>query len=450
MKLLVKDRNFYKDFFRLTLAVAFQNVVMYSVNLADNIMLGSYSADALAGSALAGQLQFILQMTVTGLGEGALVLSSRYWGEKDIPAVKRMAAVGLACASAVTLIMWALVFLFPGSILGLLTNDPGTIAEGVKYIKIVCFSYPFYMLTSMLIITLRSVETVKIGVIINLSTLFVKIFLNYFFIFGNMGFPELGSRGAALSTVAVRILESAIVLAYCLWFDKKIRIRLRDFFSFDMPLFRLYAKIGLPVFFSSFLWGIAQTIQTGVLGHMGKEAIIAASISGTVFSVVSVAVYGSSSATGVIIGRMIGAGEQDKVRSYSKTLQFMYLIIGLLSGLCLFVVKDIVVGFYDISGSELALTISFMTILSITLAGTAYQVPCLGGIVRSGGDTKFVLYNDLIWMWLIVLPLSSLAAFVFDLSPVIVFFILKCDQLTKCAVAFIKVNCGKIIKTFES
>ena len=130
-------------------------------------------------------------------------------------------------------------------------------------------------------------------------------------------------------------------------------------------------------------------------------------------------------------------------------MQLLFLGLGLVSGLALFLVKDAIIGLYAIDAAAREMALQFMTVLSITLVGTAYQMPCLTGVVRSGGDTNFVFYNDLIWMWLIVLPASYLAAFVWNASPLVVFAILKCDQVTKCLVAAVKINRFKWVKKFH-
>jgi len=449
LKNLTRDKGFYKSFFYLTLTVALQNVIVYGVNLADNIMLGSYSDNALAGSALANQIQFLLQMMVGGIGEGVMVLSSRFWGEKNMEKIRRTAAVGLAGAAVVTLTLFTLVFFFPELVIGFLTDNPEARAEGVRYIKVVSLSYPFFMITTTLLTLLRSVETVRIGLVTNIITLFTNITLNYLLIFGKAGLPELGGVGAALATLIARAIETAVVLVYLFCIDKKLSVRPKDLFRYDGAIFRLYLKIGSPVFLSGFFWGIAQSFQTAILGHMGKAAINANSVAAAVFSVISVFSYAAASASGVLIAKTIGEGKIDLVRPYTKTMQLLYLGFGAVSGTALFLIKDLIVGFYAIDGDSRALALQFMTVLSITLFGTSYQVSCLTGIVRGGGDTRFVFINDLIWMWLIVIPGAYLAAFVFNASPLWVFFILKCDQLTKCVVAVIKTNSFNWIKKFS-
>jgi putative MATE family efflux protein len=449
MSLFVREKSFYKTFFMLTIIIGLQNIITFGVNLSDNLMIGGYSESALSGVAIANQIQFVLQMLVMGVGEGLVIMASRYWGAKDIESIKKISSIGIRLSILVGLIMWAVAFFFPQSLLSLFTNDKSVISEGTKFVQIICFSYIFFSITSILLATLRSVETVKIGFILSSTTLIINVCLNYLFIYGHFGFPSLGVQGAAIATLSARIIELIIVCIYVKRFEQKIYLKLRDLFIFEMGLFKHYVNIGSPIVMSNFIWGVAMATQTSILGHMGAVAIAANSIATTIFQIVSVVVFASASATTVIIGKTIGEGRLDKIIAYAKTLQMLYLIIGLCTGVLLFITKDHVLDYYTISAEARVLALQFMTVLSITVCGTAYQMPSLTGIVRSGGDTKFVLYNDTIFMWLIVLPASALCAFVFDLSPLITFICLKSDQILKCFVAIIKVNRFRWIRAFD-
>lgn len=444
----MQDKAFYRSFFRLTWIIALQNVISFSVNLSDNIMLGGYSESALSGVALANQLQFLLQMLVMGVGEGVVILSSRAWGARDIRTIKKVSSIGMRLALGLALLLWLAVFLFPHGCLSLFTNEDRVIAEGAKYLQIIGFSYLFFAATNLLLASLRSVETVRVGFILSLSTLIINVCLNYLLIYGHFGFPAWGVRGSAAATLTARIIELAIVVGYLKRVDQKIKFALRDFFQFNREIFKQYLSVGSPILASNALWGLAMAVQSGILGHMGEAAIAANSIATTIFQIVSVVTYASASATAVIIGKTIGAGHPEKIKPYAQTLQMLYLIIGLGTGAVLFLIKDVVLGFYAISPESKALALQFMTVLSITAVGTAYQMPVLTGIVRSGGDTKFVLYNDLIFMWLIVLPSAFLCAAVFQLSPLLTFICLKSDQILKCFVAVVKVNRYRWIRTF--
>lgn len=450
MSLFVREKGFYKSFFWLTLVIGMQNLISVGVNLSDNVMLGGYSESALSGVALANQIQFLLHMLVMGVCEGLVIMSSRFWGAKDLGSIKKAASIGMRMAIFLSIVLWAIVFFFPHEVLSLFTKEENVIAAGVEYLRIICFSYIFFAVTSSLLASLRSVETVKIGFVVSLSTLIINICLNYILIYGYLGFPELGVAGSAIATLTARIIECVIVIVYIKRFDRKILLKLQDFLQFDMELFKQYIRVGSPILMSNTIWGLAMAAQTAILGHMGESAIAANSIATTIFQMVTVIVYASASATAVLIGKTIGEGLMEKIISYAKTLQILYILLGLLTGAVLFVIKDFVLGFYSISDEAKTLALHFMTVLSITVVGTAYQMPALTGIVRSGGDTRFVLYNDLIFMWLIVLPSSALCAFVFHLSPLAIFICLKSDQILKCFVAIVKVNRFKWIRSFSS
>ncbi len=446
MKLFVRDKYFYNTFFRLTLTIALQNVIVFGVNLADNIMLGAYSQQALSGAALVNQIQYLLHMLIMGATESAVILSSRNWGRKDIAPIRSTAGISMYVAVFIALCMWTVVFFFPHWSLSLFSSDMAVIEEGVKYLKIVCFSYVFFAITNTLIATMRSVETVKIGFVVSLSTLVINMCLNYILIYGNFGAPRLGVQGAAIATLISRIVETCIMIFYVAFIDKKIHLRFRDIINPGKTLIKPYAKTGYPLLLSNAVWGFAMSVQTAILGHMGAEIIAANSIATTVFQVISVISYGSASAASVLIGKTIGEGDKSKVKSYAVTMQMLFLTIGFVTGGVLFLSKDIIINFYDITEQARTLTLTFLTILSVTVVGTSYQMAALTGIVRGGGDTKFVLINDLIFMWGIVLPSSAICAYVLNLSPVITFICLKSDQILKCFVAIFKVNRFKWIK----
>ena len=446
MKLFVRDKYFYKTFFTLTLTIALQNVIVFGVNLADNIMLGAYSQTSLSGVALCNQIQYLLHMLIMGATESAVILSSRSWGKKDILSIRKATGISMYVSIFIALCMWTVVFFFPEWSLSLFSSDSAVIEEGRKYLVIICFSYVFFAITNTLIASMRSAENVKIGFVVSLSTLVINVILNYILIFGNFGAPRLGAVGAAIATLISRITETCIMIFYVAFADKKIHLRFTDIIRPGTELIKAYTKTGYPLLLSNAVWGFAMSVQTAILGHMGTEVIAANSIANTIFQVISVISYGSASAASVLIGKTIGEGDKDKVKSYAVTMQILFVCIGILTGTLLFLSKDVIINFYELTEQAHSLTVTFITILSVTVVGTSYQMASLTGIVRGGGDTKFVLINDLIFMWGIVLPSSAICAYVFNLSPVITFICLKSDQILKCFVAIFKVNRFKWIK----
>lgn len=445
--------DFWRRYGKLLLIIAFQNVIIYGVNLLDNIMIGRYSELSLSGVFIVNQIQFLLQMIVNGISDGTVVISSRHWGEKNIGGIKSTAACALIIGLSVSGALMIFALAAPTPLLSIFTDKEYVIEEATKYLRIVCFSYVFFAATQVLLGMLRSVETAFIGFVGSCASLLINLVLNYIFIFGKLGAPELGIEGAALATLAARVAETGIIIGYIAFFDKKLHVRAVEMFRTSREAVGKFIRVSLPVVLSGTSWGIAMGMQTAILGRLTDPVISANSIASTVFQILSVFSYGSATAASVMIGKTIGEGKdagtdilKKELMHRAHVLQVILLCIGTATGLGLFLFKDFIIGFYNITPDTEALAVQFMTVLSITVIGSSYQMPCLTGIVRGGGDTKFVLFNDIIFMWCIVLPSSFAAAFVFELHPVFIFICLKADQILKCFVALVKVNFGNWMK----
>lgn len=439
------DKSIIKPFAVLTVSLALQNLLSYSVNLMDNVMLGAHSEMALSGAALCNQYQFLLQMLVLGAGEGVVVLGSQYWGKGEIQPIYSIMGIAMRYTIIMSSIMSILAFFFPMQMLGVLTNDAAVVAEGAKYLKIICFSYLLFAVTNTLTASLRAVGNVKIGYYTAASTLCINVFLNYALIYGKLGLPMLGIRGAAIATLVARVVELLIVCLYVRYGERLLRLDYKKLLHIDTSYYKDYRKVALPVLLNQGQWGIAQMVQTAILGHMGAAAIAANSIATIVFQIISVLVYGSASASSVLVGKTVGSGDMPKLRSMVRTLQWMYIIISLLTGGLIYLARTPVLMFYNISEEARNLAWQFMTILAITSMGTAYQVPCDNGIIRGGGDTSFSMKMNLISMWLIVVPLSAFASFQ-KYPAIVVFFLLKWDQLYKIIPVKIRLNSWKWVR----
>lgn len=444
---MLKDKRFYRAFFALTFSIALQNLLTYSVNLADNVMVGAYSEVALSGTGLCNQIQFLLQMLVVGAGEGAVVLGSQYWGKGKIEVIPNIIGIALRFGLVMAALMFGVALLAPEWLLGLLTNEAAVIAEGARYLRVVCFTYLIFGITHILVASLRSIGIVRIGYVISFSSLIINIILNYCLIYGNFGFPELGVQGAAAATLVSRIVEMLIVFWFLKYREDKLNLTAKKLIFIDTSFLKDYTRVSLPVLVSQGQWGIAQMVQTGILGHMGQPAIAANFIATVLFQIISVVCYGSASASGILMGRTVGEGAGlDRIKPMVHTLQTLFLAIGVCSGVLLFAIRGPVLMLYELSPESKTLALQFMTILSITVVGTAYQMSSDTGIIRGGGDTKFSGLLNLFSMWLIVVPFSALAAFVLDQPPVVVFFLLKWDQLYKAIPVTIHIHRWKWVK----
>jgi len=443
---LIRDPRFYRRIFLLALPLAGQNIISFFVNMADNIMVARLGDAAVSGIYVVNQVQNILHMLVLGLSSALVILAAQYFGKKDMRSVKTLCATVLRIAFSAGFLVFLIMAFFGENVLYLFTDKAEAVAAGMEYLKYILYTYVFFCLSNVLLACLRSAGVVHIGFMVALFTSVLDLFLNYVMIFGKLGFPAMGVAGAAASTLISRALEFLILAFYVLKMDKKLSLRVKDLLLRSSRLLKDFFLYGAPVILGDIFWGLGGAAQTAILGRLDGAVISAGAITMSIYMVFTVMVYGISSAGSLVVGQEIGQNGFDLAKRYTKTLQLVYLSVGICSSLLLFLLADKALLLYPgITAEAKVYAGRFLNIMGIMLIGTSYQMASLQ-IVRAGGATHFVLINDLIFVWLVVIPSASLAAFVFKTPPEVVFACLKCDQILKCFVAVVKVNRFKWMK----
>jgi putative MATE family efflux protein len=435
-----------KTLLLLAVPLVLQNLISVGVGVADNIMVGSLGEYAVAGVALANQVQNILVMLVMGISASMALLAAQYWGKKDKKSIKDVISICMKVCLFLGGAVNVAVFISPYGVLRIFSDNEQAIAEGIKYLRIVAFSYIFYCVTNTLMAAMRCVEQVRVALAVAVSTLIISISLNYILIFGHFGFPALGIRGAAISTLTARIIETGIMVFYVRFVDKRLMLRIKDFLSVNRLLLGDFFRYGLPVMVGDILWGLNGSAQAAIVGRLGADMMAAQSVTLIMFQFITVVVWGFSGASAIIIGKTVGSGDYDLVKRYARIIQVVFVCVGVTTAFAFLGLRDVFISLYNFMPETQVMVRQFMTVMAIATLGTAYHAPCFVGIIRAGGDTKFVLKVDFICAWIIVIPLSLLAAFVFHQPPVVVFFFLKCDQFFKWIIAIIKTNRFKWIK----
>lgn len=438
--MFTKDREFYRSFIRLCLALMLEQAVVLSVNLADNLMLGTYSEPALAGVAAVNQIQFVYQQMVYAIGGGVVVLSSQYWGQRRLGEIRNIVCTGVRLEMVVAALLFVAASIFPEALVRLFSTNDAIVAQGVDYLRIIRFSYPVFALTALLLNAMRVVESVRIALVVSAISLAVNCAINYLLIGGNLGAPEMGVRGAAIGTLAARVVECAIVVAFVLR-DQRLGLRMRDFFRKNSGLVKDFMRVTLPVLGSGLLWGVSNAMQTVILGHMDDSAIAAQSISNTVFLLLKVTAVGASSAASVLIGKTVGQGDMKRLKEYTRTLQCIFAGIGVLLAAAMLIIRTPLLGVYapKISQATYDLASVYMLIQAGVLLVTSYQMPVNTGIIRGGGDPKFIMYMDMISICFFI-PLAMLGGMAWGWSAIAVIVCVNIDQLIKCVPAAIRVN----------
>lgn len=439
MRWITREKDYYQSLVRLAIPVALQSLITFLVNFADNLMVNSLGDAAVSGVYMGNQIQTLIQMFTSGIGGAILIISAQYWGKRDTHHIKTLVAIGLRISVIVGLAFTLVGLAVPEQIIRIFTKDADVIREGAIYLRWVCLSYAFFCVTQALISAMRSVEVTRIGMWVSLASLFVNIFLNYILIFGKLGMPAMGVKGAAIATVMTRVTETAVILGY-VFRDKKLGFRLKSLLLHDRALTHDFIKYGAPLVAGEIVWSVNMMCNSRILGGYGASVITAASVVNTLQSLAFITISGLASAVGIITGKTIGAGKTELMKEYARTTQILFLGVGIFSGILVSLISGPFISLYGgISAEALEQSRMFARVIAVTIIGTGYQMPCLFGLVKSGGDISFVFRNDTIFVFLVVLPSAFLAAYL-GAPAWVTFACLKCDQILKCFVAVVKIN----------
>lgn len=439
MRWITRDKNYYRNLIMLAIPVALQNLITFLVSFADNLMVNSLGDAAVSGVYMGNQLQTFIQMFTGGVASAIVIIAAQYWGKRDTAQIRKIVAVGLRISILVGIVFTAIALAFPGPINRFFTKDESVIAEGTVYLRWVGLSYVFFCITQALISAMNSVEKTRSGMIVSLASLFVNVGLNYVLIFGKLGFPAMGVKGAAIATVVARMTETAVI-AGIVHKDESMKFRLRDVTLKDSGLTRDFIKYGTPLVAGNVVWSVNMMCNSMILGGYGAAVITAASVVNTLNSLAYITISGLASAVGIITGKTIGAGKTELMKEYARTTQILFLCVGLFCGALVYGIGAPFIGLYSgISAEAAQQSLYFARVLAVTIIGTGYQMPVLFGLVKSGGDIHFVFKNDTIFVFLVVLPSAFIAAH-FGAPAWVTFACLKCDQVLKCFVAIVKVN----------
>lgn len=425
------DKTFLLTLVTLMVPMILQNLLTLGTQMMDSIMLGQLGQNELSASSLANQPFFIFNLLIFGMASGSSVLNAQFWGKRDIRSIKIIISICLKVAFTVSILLAAVVMLFPRAVMAVYTNDKAVIELGAQYLQVIGWCYIFHGIASTLLTSIRSVGIVRVAVVDSVFALVCNTSLNYILIFGKLGFPALGVRGAAIATVITRIGEVAIVLTYLLFIDKKLKFRPRDLAAFEMGLLKNYLKNGLPVAFNEVFWSIGVSIQSMILGRLGADAVSASQMSSIVQQFATVFIFGVANAAAIIIGNDIGAGRMEEAKSRIRAFRWIAVWVGLFAAGVILVLSRPVVGFYNVPEETKELALQMLRMLSVIVLFVSQTGIGVVGLLRGGGDPRFGVFVDLCGLWLFAVPAALLAAFVFHAPVLAVYLCSKLDEPVK-------------------
>ncbi len=430
-----ENRRFYHAMASLVIPITIQNFITNAVNSADVFMLGYVGQTELSAVSLANQFQFLLSGVFFGISSGVTMLASQYWGKKDTNSIQAVMGIAVKIAAVITIALAIGAVAAPEALMSIYTNNGELISIGARYLRIIGVSYVCMSFSQVYLCALRSIERAPISTVISTTALVMNIALNAVFIFGIGGAPKLGVIGVAIGTVTARIVELLLCLVDAAR-GKVFRINLRLMFGSHKLLFQDFVKYAVPALINDCAWTVAFSMYSAIMGRLNADVVAASSVASTVRSLCTILCFALGAGASVLLGIEIGEGKMDEVKRDAKKSCYVTLAVGVLTGLFLLLIRPLVFVFFNLTERASGYLDIMLIISSYYVVGQAMNTLLIAGVFRAGGDSRFGMVCDIIVMWCVSVPLGLLAAFVFKLPPMVVYFVLCLDEFWKIPVVY--------------
>lgn len=426
-----RNTEFLRDVSRLAVPVALQSMLQASFSIVDQIMIGQLGSVSIAGVGLAGKFSSVYSVVVSAIGAVAGIMIAQYLGQKNRPEVRRSFFRNLLFALGLAAVFTALCLVFPEPIMGLYTKDVATRQAAASYLTIVAGTFLPLAGATLLSTLYRCMERASLPLYASLFAALLNTGLNYVLIFGKFGFAPMGADGAAVATLASQIANCLVMLLF-------LRSA-RDCLSGEGPKtrfqWRQYAAMLLPVLACEFLWSVGENVYAGIYGNLGTADCAAMTLINPVQGLVIGALCGLSQAAGVLIGKRLGSGDYDGAYGDAKKLLVYGLVGSAVLSLLVVMTSGLYVQLYAVEDTVKALTRQILAVYAVVAPFKVQNMILGGGVLRSGGRTKYVMVIDLTGTWGFGVPLGLLAAFVLRLPIPWVYLMISLEECVRFCIS---------------
>lgn len=443
---LIKDREFYKSVLAIMLPVALQQAINMGVNMMDTMMLGSFGEVQLSASSLANQYYNFFTIFCMGIIGGTSVLAAQYWGAGDKDRVHETFSMAFRLSLGLSLFFSVLTWMFPSQIMSIYTSEADVITQGVRYLRITTFIFVIHGTSLVCAQLMRSVGQARLGLIVSVISFVVNLGANYTFIFGKFGAPRMEIAGAALGTLIARLSEFITTFVFILVIDKSLALRVKHLLKSPSGTFyKSYFRLGAPVLISDSLLALGGSLVSIVLGHMGAAVVAANAICQVIERLSTVVIQGVSNASGIITGNTIGRGDKERALQQGETFYLLSMLFGAGSAILVFLLGPLTISVYNLTDETIAITHQLMNAYAVIVFFQAIQSVMTKGVLRGGGDTKFLMKADILFMWVASIPLGAVGGLLLHWPAWLTMLALRIDYIIKSVWCVSRLLSGKWI-----
>ena len=425
------NSTFFNTVLKLAVPVALQSMLQSSFSLIDQIMIGQLGSTSIAGVGFAGKFSSICNVVIAAIGAVAGIMISQYIGQKNRKEIRRSFVLNSSIGVVIAVPFFVLCVMAPNKIMGLYTLDAPTRSVASEYLMIISLTFLPVALATMLSTLFRCMENATLPLIASIVATLVNTGLNYIFIFGKIGFKPMGSKGVALATVIAQIVNLLIMFIAFIKCDKPFgKDDKSEFFGEGFGI-RQYACILMPMLICEFMWSVGENAYAIIYGRIGTKAGAAMTLINPVQGLMIGALCGLSQAASIIIGKKLGNKDYDEAYSASKKFMLYGLIGSVILSTVILVISPLYVNIYNVEEEVKMMTKHVLIAYAVIAPFKVENMILGGGILRSGGETKYVMIVDLLGTWLVGVPAGFLAAFFLKLPIHYVYFILSLEECVR-------------------
>ncbi|THB80440.1 MAG: MATE family efflux transporter [Desulfobacteraceae bacterium] len=428
------NRNrFISQLFKLALPIAIQNFLHSAMALIDTLMIGQLSETAIAAVGIANQFVFIFIIVQFGIHSGVSIFTSQYWGKKDFAQLKKLLGIGLGFGLFFCTFFTFAAVAVPDLIMGLFSKDAEVVRLGSSYLRIVGISFAVTVAAFSFMSNLRSMGIVKVPMYASAVSVFLNIGLNWVLIFGHLGMPAMGVKGAAIATCIARFFEGFVLIGMVYVKQYPIAATFKEMMDIDFIFVKKVVNTCWPVFLNELLWVSGVSLYNLVYARIGTQSIAAVNIVASVENFVLIPFFGLFHAGAIMVGNSIGAQRNQQAYQYGKYLLGVQFTAAIFAGGTMILFRDIILGFYNISDQAYMNAYYLMFVAGVVLCVKITNFTNIVSVLRGGGDTRFGFLLDLTGVWMIGVPMAFMGAFYFHLPVYWVMALVVTEEIYKLA-----------------
>lgn len=419
--------QFYKKFFILMLPMALKELISSLTNLVDTIMIGRLGDAPIAAIGIGNQVYFLFTVFLFGISCGAGVFSSQFWGKQDIPKMRKILGLNLLLAMGLALVFIFAAVTFPVQIFNAFKAAPEALNEGVTYLRIVCIGYFATAITTAFDSSVCCSEKAALPFIVRAIGLLVNVVLNWILIFGKLGAPAMGVKGAAVATVIARFSELAVMLS-AVYGRKMIQAAsFKELFTIPKEIVVKFFKTSSAVILNEMAWALGTTAYSWVFARISPEAIVVITIVQNIERLMLVFFHGGGNAGGVFIGKAVGAGNYEEAYEYGKRLAVLSVITSVVLSLIFVAARPIILMPYQVSAEVYNQSMNLLAVVAVMMNIKALTFLLIVGVFRNGGNPGAAFLIDIGCVWLVGVPMVTLGGLVLHL-PLLISYAMMCSE----------------------